>query len=345
MNEILIDGSFGEGGGQVFRTSLTLSLLTRKPLRINNIRANRQSPGLKAQHLTALKAACQISKAAVEGDSIGSREVLFYPGEVIPGKYSFEVQTAGSTSLVLQTIFLPLVLESRPSQIVIKGGTHVPWSPVFHYLDWQWLNWMKQIGYTSSLQLNSCGYFPKGGGQIVCEISPVVELRPVINMKRGKLSQISGISAVSNLDLSIAKRKRMRIISRLGARYPLNDIKTTRLPGVGKGTFLVLLVEFENSAACFSALGKKGKRAEEVADEAADLVERFLETPGCVDPFLPDQLLVPLSLANEVSRISTSKITSHLITNTEIVRQFLPTQIEIEGKLGQPGILIVNPKR
>ena len=343
MNELLIDGSVGEGGGQVFRTSLTLSLLTNRPCRIINIRAKRPSPGLKNQHLTSLQAACRISNAVVEGNSIGSQEVSFSPGEVNPGKYSFKITTAGSTSLVLQTIFLPLALKSKPSQVVIFGGTHVPWSPVSHYLDWQWLNWMQKIGFAGSLQLNGCGYFPMGGGEIICKITPGSELNPVNIIQRGKLIQISGLSGVTNLDRSIAKRKRMRLVSRLGAKYPLSDIRTATLPGVGKGTFLVLFLEFEDSTACFSALGKKGKRAEQVADELADQVEGFMDTPGCFDPYLPDQFLIPLSLSKGISRISTSKITSHLVTNAEIIRNFLPTQIEIEGKLDQPGVLTINP--
>jgi RNA 3'-terminal phosphate cyclase (ATP) len=159
----------------------------------------------------------------------------------------------------------------------------------------------------------------------------------VSNIKREKLLRISGISGVSNLDPGIAKRKRIRLVSRLGARYPLNDIKTAIFPGIGKGTFLVLLVEFEDTTACFSVLGRKGKRAEDVADEAADQVEDFF-----VDPFLPDQLLIPLSIANGVSQIATSKITSHLVTNAKIIRKFLPIQIEIEGRLGHPGLLRVD---
>jgi RNA 3'-phosphate cyclase len=345
MNEIVVDGSLGEGGGQVFRTSLTLSLLTHKPIRIINIRANRPSPGLKNQHLTSLMAARRISNAAVEGDSIGSKEVFFSPGEVISGKYSFEIPTAGSTALVLQTIFLPLALKPTPSQVGIKGGTHVPWSPVYHYLDWQWLNRMREIGFAGSVQLKNCGYYPKGGGGIVCEISPAAELEPLNIIDRGSLIQIRGISGVSNLDLNIAKRKRSRLVSRLGAKYPLNDIRTASLPAVDKGTFLLVLVEFEGSTACFSALGKKGKRAEEVADDVADQVESFMETPGCVDPFLPDQLLIPLSMAEGTSKILTSKITSHLLTNAEIIRLFLPAQIEFDGKLNRPGLLTINPNR
>jgi RNA 3'-terminal phosphate cyclase (ATP) len=343
MNEIVVDGSLGEGGGQVFRTSLTLSLLTKIPFRIINIRANRRSPGLKNQHLTSLLAACQISNAAVEGGSLGSQEVFFSPGEITPGRYSFEIPTAGSTALVLQTIFLPLALASDPSRVMIRGGTHVPWSPVFHYLDWQWLNWMRKMGCDGSVLLNKCGYFPKGGGEITCEIRPAELIEPQNMIKRGKLIQISGISGVSNLDLDIAKRKRKRLVSRLGAKFPLNDIRTASFPSPGKGTFLVILVEFEDSTACFSALGRKGKRAEQVADEVAEQVESFVETPGCVDRFLSDQLLIPLSLAKGNSRIHTTKITSHLTTNAEIIQQFLPCQIKIDGIPSQPGLLTIIP--
>jgi len=132
MNKIVIDGSVGEGGGQILRTSLTLSLLTKKTLRIDNIRSKRSSPGLKQQHLTALKAAAEISNAHVEGDFPGSQEVLFVPGEINPGKYSFKIPTAGSTTLVMQTIFMPLSSTSKASHVSITGGTHVPWSPPYH---------------------------------------------------------------------------------------------------------------------------------------------------------------------------------------------------------------------
>jgi RNA 3'-terminal phosphate cyclase (ATP) len=343
MNRIFIDGSLGEGGGQVLRTSLTLSLLTNKPFEIINIRANRSSPGLKNQHLTALKAATLISNGIVEGDSLGSQEVFFSPGIVDPGKYSFEIPTAGSTSLVLQTIFLPLTLRPENSRVVIKGGTHVPWSPAFHYLDWQWMRWMHKIGFHGLLQLIDCGYFPKGGGQIICDISPVEEITPLKLDGRGRMIQISGISGVSNLDPEIARRKRKRLVSRLGAKFPLNDIRVGSFPAVGKGSFLILLLEFESSTACFSVLGKKGKRAEEVADEVVIQIEKFMDTSGCVDSFLPDQLLIPLSLAKGVSMIRTSKITHHLVTNAEIIQHFLPVRFSFEGKMDQPGMVTIIP--
>lgn len=343
MNKIVIDGSVGEGGGQIFRTSLTLSLLTKKPLRIHNIRSKRASPGLKQQHLTALKAAAEISNAQVEGDFPGSQEVLFVPGEIKPGKYSFKIPTAGSTALVLQTIFMPLSVASRTSHVSINGGTHVPWSPPYHYLEWQWLPWMERIGYPGKIELHQCGYYPAGGGRLSCAISPAESIKPVQVTGRGKLIQIRGISAASNLPRDIPNRQRLRFVSRLGSSYPLNDIRSAVLSGQGKGTFLTVLLEFEKTTACFSSLGEKAKRAEKVADELVKKVEEYMSGPGCVDAYLPDQLLIPLSFANGQSSIQTPKITLHLMTNAEIIEQFLPVRFSIEGDMGKPGKVIISP--
>lgn len=343
MNKIVIDGSLGEGGGQIFRSSLTLSLLTKKPLQIHNIRSKRSSPGLKQQHLTALKAAAEISNAQVEGDFSGSQEVLFVPGEIKPGKYSFKIPTAGSTALVLQTIFMPLSVASRTSHVSIIGGTHVPWSPPYHYLEWQWFPWMDRIGYPGKVGLHQCGYYPAGGGRLSCVILPADLIKPVQVTGRGKLIQIRGISAASNLPWDIPKRQRQRFVGRLGSSYPLNDIRSAVLPGQGKGTFLTVLLEFEKTTACFSSLGEKAKRAEIVADELVKQVEEYMAATGCVDAYLPDQLLIPLSFANGQSSIQTPKITLHLMTNAEIIQQFMPVRISIKGDMGKPGKVIISP--
>jgi len=343
MNEIVIDGSIGEGGGQIFRTSLTLALLKKQSLHIYNIRSKRSSPGLKAQHLTALKAAARISDANVEGNFLGSQEVLFKPGEIRPGQYEFEIPTAGSTALVLQTIFLPLSTASRKSQVTIIGGTHVPWSPSYHYLKWQWFPWMEKIGYSGNLELNRCGYYPAGGGELTCSVFPQGSLLPVQITGRGKLNQIRGISGATNLPKDIPNRQRIRFVSRLGATYPLNNIRSVLLPGRGKGTFLTVLVEFEGSTACFTSLGEKGKRAEQVADDLVNEVEEYLSTSGCVDAYLPDQLLIPLCFSSEPSKINTPKISLHLMTNAEIIQRFLPVKINIKGALDTPGTININP--
>ncbi len=343
MNKIIIDGSLGEGGGQILRTSLTLSLLTKKTLQIHNIRSKRSSPGLKQQHMTALRAAAEISNAQVEGDFPGSQEVLFVPGEIKPGKYNFKIATAGSTTLVMQTIFMPLSAASRASHVSITGGTHVPWSPPYHYLEWQWIPWMSRIGYPGTIELHQCGYYPAGGGRLRCAVFPAESKKPLQVTESSKLIQIRGISAASNLPRDIPNRQRLRFVSKLGPSYPLNDIRSTVLPGQGKGTFLTVLLEFEKTTACFTSLGEKGKRAEIVADELIKQVEEYLNTPGCVDAYLPDQLLIPLSFANGQSSIQTPRITLHLITNAEIIQQFLPVRISIEGDMGKPGKVVVSP--
>jgi len=343
MNKIVIDGSLGEGGGQILRTSLTLSLLTKKTLRIHNIRSKRSSPGLKQQHLTALRAAAEISNAQVEGDFPGSQEVLFVPGEIKPGKYNFKITTAGSTTLVMQTIFMPLSATSRASHVSITGGTHVPGSPPYHYLEWQWIPWMVRIGYPGTVELHQCGYYPGGGGRLSCAVLPSESIKSLQVTERSKLIQIRGISAASNLPRDIPNRQRMRFVSKLGPSYPLNNIRSAVLPGQGKGTFLTVMLEFEKTTACFTSLGEKGKRAEIVADELIKQVEEYLNTPGCVDAYLPDQLLIPLSFASGKSNIQTPKITLHLLTNAEIIQQFLPVRFTIEGEIGKPGKVVISP--
>lgn len=176
-----------------------------------------------------------------------------------------------------------------------------------------------------------------------CAVLPAESIEPLQVTERSKLIQIRGISAASNLPRDIPNRQRLRFVSKLGPSYPLNDIRSAVLSGQGKGTFLTVLLEFEKTTACFTSLGEKGKRAEIVADELIKQVEEYLNTPGCVDAYLPDQLLIPLSFANGYSSIQTPKITLHLITNAEIIQQFLPVRFTIEGGIGKPGKVVISP--
>lgn len=330
---VTIDGSFGEGGGQILRTSLTLSIITGESLRIVNIRANRSQPGLRHQHLQAVKAAAAISGAQVSGAELHSQEIHFRPGPIRAGNYHFKIPTAGAASLVFQTIFLPLSLADKPSQVTLEGGTHVPWSPCYHYLAWQWLPYMRRLGLQGDLALERAGYYPRGGGRIRANVQPggvVTSLRDVV---RAPLRHIRGLSSSSNLPKHIAKRQRDRVVHRLGRHYPLNDIRLKTLLSVGKGTLMLLLAEFENSQACYFSLGKKGKPAERVADEVVDEMQHFLATEGVVDQYLADQLLLPLALSPGISEICVPKVTTHLRTNAEIISAFLPVRITIEKKL------------
>ncbi len=339
---IRVDGSSGEGGGQVLRTSLSLSALTGKELRIVNIRKKRSSPGLRPQHLQAVRAAADICEADVEGDSLGSEEISFRPHQIRSGRYHFSIPTAGSASLVLQTVFLPLTWAASPSQVTIQGGTHVKWSPCYHYLEWQWLHYMKRIGYEGQITLNKAGYYPQGGGEIQATIQPAQGKNPLHLLERKGMIQIRGVSGLTNLPDHITRRMRDRVVSRLGGNYPLNDLRTKHIPGHGKGAFIVLLVEFENSQACYFSLGERGKRAEVVADEAVEQVLNFLNKRGCIDQYLGDQLLLPLSLMDKRSQLSLPEITSHLVTNAEIIRKFIPVTFKIDGDVGQPGTVTVH---
>jgi RNA 3'-terminal phosphate cyclase (ATP) len=339
---IEIDGSAGEGGGQVIRTALTLSMLTGIPFRINKIRAGRRKPGIKNQHLTAVKASAKICDASVHGAELGSRNLVFNPGKVKPGNYSFKIQTAGSAPLVLQTLFLPLAHAERKSRIQITGGTHVRWSPNYHYLSFQWLPVLEQLGYKAEIQLNQCGYFPQGGGKISAVVEPVRHISPLEITKRGIITQISGISAQSNLTLDIARRQRTRFLYRLGSQYPINDFKCSELPGYGKGTFITAVLSFQGTRAVFSSLGEKGKRAEIVADELVDEVIKYLSGDAVWDPYLADQILLPLCFASQNSSIQPVQITSHLRTNAEVIQAFLPVEILFSDQLGTQGSLDIR---
>jgi RNA 3'-terminal phosphate cyclase (ATP) len=342
---IEIDGSLGEGGGQVLRTSLTLSLITGESLRITNIRARRPKPGLRAQHLAAIRAATAVGQARVEGDSIGSTNLIFHSGKIRSGDYSFDIGTAGSTSLLLQTIFLPLSLAGASSEIGLTGGTHVPWSPCFHYLDWHWIKFMQQAGFDAKLSLEKAGYYPGGGGKIRLKIRPICALSSLHLLNRGELKRIQGISAVSNLSPSIAHRQRQHSLARLSGLGLPAEIEIMELPSFGKGTLLLLLAEFEGSQACYFGLGARGKPAEQVADEAVDAVLSFLKTDGVIDEYLADQLLLPLALVTEPSELRTSKVTQHLLTNAQVIQAYQIAKITIEANLGEPGLVCIEPQR
>ena len=345
-----IDGSIGEGGGQVLRSALTLSMLTGTPVLIKEIRARRPQPGLMPQHLKAVDAAAAVSRAQVEGAHKGSTTLQFEPGQLRSGRYKFDIGTAGSTSLVLQTIFLPLSKARSASTAIITGGTHVPWAPCYHYLAWHWLAWMKKLGYSADFTLDQAGYYPQGGGRISATIRPSDLPSPLQGMKCGRLLRIRGLSAVSNLNIEIAERQKRRAAQRLQADFNNVHIKIEQLPSRFKGTMLLLLAEFQSETSddvyaqcCYYSLGKLGKPAETVADEAVDAFLDFLNSGADIDQYLADQLLLPLAFASGPSAFRTSQITPHLLTNAEIIRAFLPVEIAIDGEIGESGSIRVTP--
>ncbi len=341
---IRLDGAIGEGGGQVLRTALTLSCITAVPFTITNIRARRKKPGLRPQHLKAVQAAGEIAQARVQGARTGASELIFQPGKLRGGDFRFDIGTAGATSLVLQTVLLPLCLVGRASTVTITGGTHVPWSPSFHYLQWQWLPFLQKMGVRAQVFLDLAGFYPQGGGRIHANIQPAGQLHPLQLRERGALRAIHCLSMTANLPEHVLRRQADRVAQRLGKTYPLR-IETAQVKSRFKGTMLLLLAEFESGQACYFGLGKRGKPAEKVADEALDALERFMSTQATVDQYLADQLLLPLSLAEGESEYLTPEVTQHLVTNAAVIRRFLPVEIEITGEIGYPGRVRVAPAK
>ncbi|MFQ5964792.1 MAG: RNA 3'-terminal phosphate cyclase [Candidatus Scalinduaceae bacterium] len=339
---IRIDGSFGEGGGQILRTALTLSAIEKKPFEMFNIRVGRKKPGLGYQHLQCVQAMSQICDAEISGDRVGSLSLKFYPGEIMSGDYCIEIGTAGSVALVLQTIFLPLSLAKGTSSVTIRGGTHVPFSPCYHYLKEQWLFYLKKIGFDSRLEMVRAGFYPKGGGEIKISIKHVKEVYPLVLMERGRLLRARGISAVGNLDLDIAERQKEQAMKRMSEANISPEIKVITMPAFAKGTMLLLMCEYEKTQCCYFSLGAIGKRAEKVADEACEGLEYFLETKGTIDEHLADQIILPLSLTTDTSRFTTPKITQHLLTNAEVISLFSNTKIHIDGNLDEEGEVIIG---
>jgi len=343
MNDLVeIDGSKGEGGGQILRSSLTLSMLTGRPVRIVSIRNRRSRGGLRAQHLLAVNASVEISGGRAEGAQLDSRELLFEPGSIRPGKYRFEVGTAGSTSLVLQTIALPLALSPGRSQVIITGGTHVPGAPCFHYLERQWCHLLALMGINIRLEMKAAGYYPRGGGELHSWLESQGPLRPIRLTQRGELKGVTGISAVSNLDSNIAERQARRARKRL-ADFDLDpDILVTQFPSVGPGTFILLLGEFEGGRCSYFGLGEIRKKAERVAEEATRGMAAFLNSSATVDEYAADQLLLPAAITDGTSEYLTPVVTRHLLTNADVVRQFVGAEVNIDGAEGEPGRVTVT---
>jgi RNA 3'-phosphate cyclase len=342
---IEIDGSYGEGGGQILRTSLALSAVLKRPIMVHHIRAGRKHPGLQAQHLRAVKAIAEITRARVEGADIHSDKIRFIPQCVTPGHYRFEVETAGSISLVLQALLLPLCLAQGKSRVTLVGGTHVDWSPPFHYLMEVLFPRLESMGAKVQGQVELWGWYPRGGGVAHVEIEPTSGLKPVSLIDRGKLNKIKGISASSNLPEHVTERQKDHALK--GIREELKmDAEIEILlnpPSRGTGSFFFLKSEYERSVAGFSSFGRKGKSSEKVADEAYTFLREFVFSDGCVDPHLADQLLPFMALADGKSSLATTQITEHFLTNLWVIRRFIDVTASLGGVKGGPGKIEMIP--
>lgn len=322
---ILIDGSYGEGGGQILRTALGLSLVTGKPFRIERIRAGRKSPGLLRQHLTAVKAATEIGRAEAVGAHLGSSELTFTPGEVVPGEYSFAIGTAGSTSLVLQAVLPALLSAAGPSVISLEGGTHNPFAPPFDFLDKAFLPLLNRMGVQIKAELECPGFYPAGGGRVRFTIHPAERLAPLELRERGEIRARRAKALIANLPYSIAERELAVIGKKLS--WPPEclqpeGLRNSRSPG----NAVSIEIESEHVTEVFTGFGERGVLAETVAERAAKEARRYLASEAAVDEYLADQLLIPLALAGG-GAFTTGPLSKHASTNIEVIHKFLDIRI------------------
>jgi RNA 3'-terminal phosphate cyclase (ATP) len=335
---IEIDGSDGEGGGQVLRSSLALSLLTGKAFHLSNLRARRRpKPGLQPQHLMSVRAAATIGTAQVRGASLNSTDLVFEPGKVQAGTYRFDIRTAGATGLVLHTLYLPLALQTKEaSELTLVGGTHVRASPSFHFLDHTWRKYLELFGLSVALRMVRPGFYPRGGGEVQVVIQPCQRIRPAKLNNRGRVS-VRGISAAAGLPEHVAGRQAQRAARRL-KNASVNAAIVQEIWEGGPGSMLALIAENGLVPATFVALGERGKPAEKVADEAVDELLQFLAAdPAPVDCHSADQILLPLTLADGPSRYAVAQVTNHLLTNIAVMKRFLDRDMVCEGEEGGPG--------
>jgi RNA 3'-terminal phosphate cyclase (ATP) len=325
---ITIDGSFGEGGGQVLRSSLALSIVTGTPVHIENIRAGRQKPGLMRQHLTAVRAAADVSQARVSGDEIGSTALDFIPGEVVGGDYTFSIGTAGSTTLVLQTVLLPLALAKSSSRIVLEGGTHNPFAPPFDFLVRAYLPLLRRMGLNIDARLERAGFFPAGGGRAVVDIEPAARWNELRILSRGELKRRGAMAVVSNLSRSIGERELKVVQRHLGWNNDeLCVVEVER--SVGPGNIVTIEVNYENVTEIFTGFGAVGRSAESVAQHAVEQCKRYLKSEAPVGEYLTDQLMLPMAIAGSGVFRSTG-LSLHAQTHMELIRKFLDVQINAE---------------
>jgi RNA 3'-terminal phosphate cyclase (ATP) len=325
---IAIDGSAGEGGGQILRTSLSLSLLTGTPLRIDNIRAKRQKPGLLRQHLTAVNAAAEIGDAHVDGAALGSTALTFTPRVLRAGEYSFRIGSAGSTMLVLQTILLPLVRAGGASTVTIEGGTHNPGAPPFDFIVDAFLPLLHRMGAEVALELVKPGFYPGGGGAIRMTIAPAEKLSRLDIGTRGALVTRRVRAVVANLPLTIAEREIGAALDELGWDAACGDARTLA-DAIGPGNAISIVAGCEDVTDVFTAFGARGVRAEQVAHDAASQAKRYLESDAAVGEHLADQLLLPLAIGDGGS-FTTTPLSLHATTNIAVIRQFVDVPIAVE---------------
>ncbi len=326
---ITIDGSQGEGGGQILRTALALSLVTGQAFRIENIRAGRKKPGLLRQHLTAVEAATRISNAEADGAEIGSLKLTFKPGKVTPDDYSFAVGTAGSATLVLQTVLPALMLADGPSALRLEGGTHNPFAPPFDFLTKTFLPVLNRMGPTVTATLERPGFYPAGGGRFQVSIQPVAKLQPIELLERGEVEAKRGRILLAHLPDEIGARQARMLRNKLN--WPEDDIEIVRVKNsAGPGNVVMAEVESESVHEVFTGFGERDVPSGKVVGGVIDQVREYVAGSAPVGEYLADQLMIPLALAGAGSYRAV-KASLHARTNAEVIGRFVGKGVELSA--------------
>jgi RNA 3'-terminal phosphate cyclase (ATP) len=324
---LTIDGSEGEGGGQILRTALALSLITGTPFRMEKIRARRKRPGIMRQHLTAIRAAATVGDAEVEGDAISSRELRFAPRTLVAGDHHFAIGSAGSATLVLQTILPALLGAKSPSSLSFEGGTHNPLAPTFTFLEKAFLPLINKMGPTVDAKLHRHGFYPAGGGKISVAIRPAPLSRLDLD-ERGTIRACRATAMVAALPYAIARREAQAVAGILG--WPAEQCRAITVEDSdGPGNVVEIEIESDALTEVFSAFGEKGRPAESVAEQAAHEARAWLESGAPVGEHLADQLLLPLALAGAGS-FRTVAPTPHTLTQIEVIARFLGRRFVVQ---------------
>ncbi len=324
---IYIDGSMGEGGGQILRSALALSSITGKAFVIDRIRAKRPRPGLLRQHFCSVQGAAAVCDAQVEGLELGSTKLTYTPGKIKGGDFHLPIGSAGSTTLVLQTILLPLILGQTEANVWIEGGTHNPFAPPFEFLQKSFLPVLASMGADIELKMERAGFYPAGGGSIRCSIKPAGRLNHVDLRTRGAFVDLTAQILACQLPPHVTSREKAQLLLDLDVtedKVTIRDVGN----GFGSGNIVYVQVEHEHITEVFSVLGERGKSAENVAREVAEEAHGYLKMEGAVGEYLADQLLLPLALAGSGSFTCTA-MSSHLLTNIEVIKMFLDVEIRV----------------
>jgi len=353
---IVLDGSEGEGGGQILRTALSLSAITGKPFSITRIRATRLKPGLRPQHREAARALATLVDAEVSGDDVGSSRLEFRPRRsAAAGDFTFDIGTAGSTPLLFQTVCWPLALAGAPSAVTLRGGTHQDHAPSFHYLALVWAAAVARLGFGFRFELAAAGFYPEGGGEFSAHIEPAHSMPQLDLRQRGTLQEVEVVSMVGGLGYEIAERQAARALRGLRDAGIYAQAERVPVPArFSKGGHVLIVSTFERTRAGHGAVSARERSPEQIADDAVGAFRDHLARGAAVDRHLGDQLLLPAALIAAglvppppgvvpATRYTVAAVTKHLTTNADVIRRFLDVELSIVGREDEEGEVRVQP--